>query len=163
MYDQEEEGGTGNANENAANLLKPGVYKARALSGVLTESKEGKPQIAVEFEIEGGDRIAWWSGFVSDKAIQYTLNGLRTCGWSNDDLTDLQGITNNEVELVIEHHTYNEKTSARIKYINKPGRAIAKPMEPATAKTFAERMRGAAMKAPKVVPPGELQSDTIPF
>ena len=127
-------------------MLSNGVYRAKAIQGALGETKAGKEQVAVEFEIldEGfhGQRITWF-GYFSEKTMDVTLRALRTMGWQGDDLSDLTGITNNEVSLVVEQEEYEGKWTAKVRWVNSLGGGLGlkAPLAPDRAKTFAARMR----------------------
>lgn len=127
-------------------MLENGVYRARASSGALGETKGGKEQVAVEFEVldDGfhGQRITWF-GYFTDKTTEGTLRALRTMGWRGDDLSDLGGIQDNEVSLVVEQEEYEGKWTAKVRWVNAIGGGVGlkAPLSPDKAKAFAARMR----------------------
>src|SRR5262245_48948220 len=96
---------------NRAPRLPKRHYRARALHSALGRARNGREQIAVEFQIldEGfeSERITWY-GYFGDEGrgtrtpTQITVEALRNCGWVGDDLSDLSGIDANEVALVVE-------------------------------------------------------------
>ena len=95
--------------------------------------------------VETGETITWY-GFFTEKTEDRTLEALRHCGWEGDDLSDLRGITSNEVYVVIEHETNDEgETHARVRWVNSgAGGALAMKatMDRAAATAFAQRMKG---------------------
>ena len=115
------------------------------------------PQVIVQFEIiehetTAGRRIFWF-GFLSDKAAEYTLKNLRTCGFVGDDLASvLTQPINNIVQLSIEHQEYDGKASARVAFINSPyaGIKIAKPMVGADLARFAATLKAKLKGIPVV-------------
>jgi hypothetical protein len=115
------------------------------------------PQVIVQFEIiehpeMAGKRI-YYFGFMSDKAVEYTLKNLRTCGFVGDDLSQvLTQPINNIVQLTIEHQEYDGKTSARVAFINPPfaGIKIAKPMVGADLARFAATLKAKLKGIPAV-------------
>lgn len=134
-------------------MLDKGYYRARALGGEFGySSKKGTEQVAVEFEIldesHQGERITW-IGFFTDKTTERTMESLRICGWKTDDVTDLQGITDNEVQLVIDHETFEGKERAKVQWVNRPssGFQMKSTMNADQKKAFAQRMKGAAVKS----------------
>lgn len=130
--------------------IADGVYRARAVVGALGETQGGKEQMAVEFELmdsEGvvGPHITWF-GYFTEKTTEHTLRALRTCGWRGDDLSNLDGIQENEVSLVIQNETYEGKTRPKVQWVNAPGGAglgLKAPLAPDRAKSFAAKMRAA--------------------
>lgn len=128
--------------------IPDGVYAARAISAALGETKGGKPQIAVEFELtdvpDGTRPHRTWYGNFTDATQDRTIESLRVCGWTGDDLTDVQ--VSADVSLVIETEEYEGKARQKIQWVNRPeGLALAKRMEPNAAKAFAESMKGQIM------------------
>lgn len=128
-------------------MIPVGKYKARATEGGLGLTKGGREQVAVAMSIVDGDQagnsLTWFGHFTPDTTSR-TLESLRHLGWKSDDLSDLDGILDNEVEIVVEHDVYNGKTSAKIAWVNRLGTGLAlkERLDPAAAKAFAARMRG---------------------
>jgi hypothetical protein len=127
-------------------MLENGNYRARAIQGVLSETKGGKEQVAVEFELldEGfvGQKITWY-GYFTEKTWERTIKSLRACGWYGDDISQLDGLSANEVSLVVEREEYEGKVRAKVQWVNSLDGGIAvAPMAPERAKRFAQTMRG---------------------
>lgn len=124
--------------------LTPGKYRARARQWAWGISSKDNEQLAILFEFLDypGVTMTAYRSF-TDEAFDYSIAALRTCGWQGDDFEDLTGLDANEVQLVLENDTYEGKTELKIKYINSTGGiALKKAMEPASLKTFAQRMKG---------------------
>lgn len=121
------------------------VYRAKAKSWGLGETKSGAEQVAVEFSIltEGAAETSLtWHGYFSEKTFDRTIQSLRYCGWSGDDMTNLEGLDANEVDIVVEDEEYEGKTFAKVQWVNKPGGLQLKaPMAEEKAKAFAASMR----------------------
>jgi len=105
--------------------LEPGTYTARCIDAQLGETKKGTPQIVLEFEVVGdnawaGSRITAYC-FLTEAAMDRSLESLRYCGWRGADLSDLSGVMDNDVELVVKDETYEGKTFPRVQWINRPG------------------------------------------
>jgi hypothetical protein len=129
--------------------LVPGTYAARAIEADLGETSKGDPQVAVLLQVVdeafAGETITWFGSF-TDKAKPFTFAALRTLGWSSDDVSDLTGVTDNEVKVVLEEDTYDGKTRLRVKWINRlGGLALKTPMSADRKKAFAAQMRGDAI------------------
>ena len=88
-------------------------------------SKEKQtPQVCVTFEIlrgpDAGQRISWM-GYFTDKSTKRTLEALRICGFEGDDLDKFADQhPTNEVQIVIEHETYDGKARAKVAWVNDP-------------------------------------------
>jgi hypothetical protein len=143
-------------------LLEPGTYRARAITGELGYTAKGDEQVAVSFEIidQNGFRITWYGSFSAEisanakkSPIERTFEALRTCGWQGDDISDLTGIEQNEVEVVVEINEWEGKESNRIKWVNAPGSGLAlkNVMPPEAKKAFAARMKGQAIASRKAL------------
>jgi hypothetical protein len=127
-------------------MLRAGKYRARATSATLGETKTGKEQVVVRFALldEGFEEqsITWFGVFATEKMSRRILEGLRACGWRGDDVGDLSGVTDNPVEIEVEHETWNGRTSARVKWVNPlGGGAVVTPMSPERTRAFAARMK----------------------
>lgn len=121
------------------------TYRAKAKSAALGESSKGNEQVAVEFQVltEGAshDTLIWY-GYFTDATVDRTIQSLRYMGWEGDDLSNLQGIDKNEVDLVVEDETYEGQTFAKVQWVNKPGGlALKAPLSPERAQSFAAKMR----------------------
>ena len=133
-------------------MIQPGTHRARALSGGLGYTSGGKEQVGIDFQIlEGehqGEHITWW-GYFTDATTDKTIEALRICGWEGDDLCDLSGIQNNDVDLVVQAKEFtNARTGevregVEVRWVNKPsGLQMRDKMDAAAAKDFAQKMRG---------------------
>lgn len=136
-------------------LLPVGRYLARAVDAALSETKTGKVQVVVRFELldEGyeGHSVMWYGVFATESMSRRIIEGLRACGWYGDDLSDLSGVYDNQVEVEVEHSTWEGRTSARVRWVNEVGGSLrVTPLAPDRARAFAARMRHltAATKPP---------------
>lgn len=129
-------------------MLNEGKYMGRAVNWTLARSsKKGTPEVAIAFDVFGDDGHVvanrTFHGYLSDDVFPRTIEVLRVCGWTGDDLSNLTGLDQNEVELEIRHEEYEGKVSDRIAFVNQPGRiAVQNPMDEVDAKSFAAQMRG---------------------
>lgn len=126
-------------------MIEPGRHKARAISAELGYTSTGKEQVAVAFEVDGGQRITWF-GYFTDKTADKTLDGLMAAGWQGDDLRDLSTVGSQDCEIVVEHENDNDgQPRARVRWVNRLGNGVVtlkQPMSDAQRASFAERMRG---------------------
>jgi len=110
------------------NEMENGTYPARATGDAKWGlSQNNNAQISVLFRISKGPfegAYAGWIGtFAEGKATEIAINALRAMGWKGMDPTaDLDGITDNEVDLVIEMAVSNSgNVYPQVKYVNRPG------------------------------------------
>ena len=144
-------------------MIDAGKYKARAAKGELSESGTKKtPCIAVEFQLLDTGEFIWWYGYLTEKTETRTLESLQHAGFAGADIAgDLmaQGLGSRDVELVIEHETYEGKTRARVQWVNSADGGGGSAMPDDKKAAFAARMRGKLLAmggrdAPAAAPAG---------
>ena len=127
-------------------MMQPGRYKARAFDAELTQTRTGKEQIAVHFRIsEGahqGEMIAWYGYTNTPASAKRTFEALRACGWAGQDLSNLEGLDSQEVELVLAQEEYEGRRRIQVRWVNSLARRGGRPMTEAEKKAFAARMKG---------------------
>lgn len=157
-------------------MIAEGKYKGRGVLGEngkplaqLSKSKDkGTPGVQVIVEITEGEHAGLrlrWDGWLTDGgptggAAQRTLESLRHLGWQGELLTDLTGIDQNLVEIVVEHETRDvddngeikSKKFARAVWINRIGGGAKindeARMGDTDAKALAQRFRSLARGVP---------------
>jgi hypothetical protein len=131
-------------------MIAAGKYEAIAIqsSQVTQNEKSGKEEIRVLFQLDpaedgkGGETITWY-GYFTEKTAERTLESLRYMGWAGDDVTDIQGLDKNKVQLVIEHDEYQGKTKAKVAWVNRLQAVyMGTPMGGDAKASFAKRMKG---------------------
>jgi hypothetical protein len=144
--------------------LTPGQHRARAVKAELGFTQTGKEQIAITFELLDlpGQRITYYGMFITEilgkakrSQCDQTMEAMRNCGWKTDDVTDPQGISDNEVELVIDTDTNQRGESRlRVKWVNSPtaGSALKTVMPAAQKGAFAAKMKAAALASRAKMP-----------
>lgn len=145
-------------------VIQDGNYRGRAVGpGVLMESKEKKtPSVLVKCQLlDYPETFLYWNGWLTDAAQERTIESLRHCGWRGTDITDITFPEDNEVILVVKTEEYEGKRHSKVAFINGTRAKVESNMDPASAKAFSERMRGAllAYDAKNPQPP----TDDIPF
>lgn len=146
------------------NMVPEGTWRARGVTAALGYTSQDGEQAGVEivFSPDQGEdvdgRHMTWYGSFSEKAEVHTLKALRAFGWSNDDLSNLEGIDTNEVEAVVAHEQdLQGEWRARVRFINPVGSggvAMKTKMSEDQARAFAERMRGRVLALGKASPAG---------
>lgn len=83
--------------------LKPGHYGAKVISYGITKTKNGDPQMLIQFQIIAEDRtshLLTWYGSFKDNARPYTIDALLRCGLKVDNLAVLaDGISSGALDL----------------------------------------------------------------
>lgn len=156
----------------SSNLIKPGKYIAKVVEYGIPETKEGaSPSIALtfEFEVEGVRKQLTYYGYLTSAAAEYTLKNLITAGFKHDRPSMLckpNAFIDKEVQIVVEHETYEGKTRAKIRWINELGAAKWKPLTPEVAAKnfdhFATYIRGLRAELGKAKPQEEPPPPTEP-
>jgi hypothetical protein len=141
--------------------MQAGRYKARATAVALGMTSTGKEQVIVSFQaLDTGEMISWY-GYFSERTWERTVEALRICGWTGDDLTDfeggnLAGIDTHEVEIVVEDEPDMDGVPrSRVRWVNMlrgSGIAVKQPLEGPQLKTFAQQMRGKILSLDKAKP-----------
>lgn len=134
-------------------MIQPGKYRARA-TGIddvsFGVSKQGNLQIAVVFDLLDehvvGQTISWVGTFADGKATDIAIKALEACGWTGEDPTEsLDGITDNEVVLVVENETGDDgKVYSKVSWVNRPGAGRVKFKQPISGQDL--RVFGADIK-----------------
>jgi hypothetical protein len=148
-------------------MIKPGTYRARAIGARFSAASTGTEQIAVDFELLEGEppegRITWW-GFFTPRAQAQTLEALRNAGcvFPADDVTDLTGLGETEVELVvIAEETDSGAQRPRVRWVNRLAGA-GNALEASQRRALATRLRGAVMGSRPTTPPSEGRAARAP-
>lgn len=118
-------------------LIPEGTYVGKVIDYKFAETENGVPLIRLMLEITGGEfdgRIIHKDLYLSEAAWQRSVEMLRDCGWTGDDITDLSGVLNEQrvyFEIVHEMVTDknrnpvidasgNMKYQARVSWVGKP-------------------------------------------
>ena len=129
---------------------KEGRFTGSALEARLCSTKNDKPQVVVSLEVTTGVGndffVINYYGSLVGGATQYTLLALRALGWQGDDVSDLRGITDNEVDVVVKTEVYEGK-SKLVASIFKPGAAFGKDMDDAKKAQIVKDLRAAAIRS----------------
>lgn len=129
-------------------MIEAGMYTARATEAAYGQTSKGTDQVAVDFQITSsqnpqyeGAHITWY-GYLSAAAAERTLEAIIACGCTN--LDTLEGITTNEVQLVIQHEPDLEsRLRARVAFVNKLGGiAMKSRMNEGESRAVAAKWKG---------------------
>lgn len=103
--------------------IAAGTYRGRAIKGSeqYGQTKNGNDQIVIDLNLEDiGEKVSTFLVF-TDKAAEYSLDRLRACGWTGDDLSNLAGIDVNEVEVEVKYEQYNGETKMKVQILTGGG------------------------------------------
>lgn len=156
--------------------IENGTYEATPLpTAALGEAKTGTVCVGVEFEFTGSDgqnhRLPWY-GYFTEKTEERTIESLRFCGWTGNDLADLSEIGQRDVKvsIVVENEEYEGKTRPKVQWVNRSGGLnLSNPLDETKRKAFAARMKGKILEfdqrkgAPAKPVSGQKTSDRAPF
>ncbi len=109
-----------------SDLIPEGTYKARATGGDFGESPEKKSAyVRAGLVITRGDHkgeALAWDGYFSDATAERTIESLKYfgCTFPGGDVTNLEGITANEVSITVKHELSptNGRVFARVAWVN---------------------------------------------
>ena len=159
-------------------MINVGTHKARACAAEFGTSKtKGTFCVEVDFQITDGPNAGehiTWAGYFTENSTKRTLESLRYCGcqFPGGDLMNLEGISDQEISLVVEHEDYTtehgeQKTRAKAQWVNRAGGGFfATKLEGDARAAFAKRMKGellAVMQAnplPKTQPAAQRPAPT---
>lgn len=156
-------------------MIEPGRYRARATGAEMGFTNAGKEQIAISFDLldKPGQRVTWYGMFTTEitgnarvSQCDRTMESLRHCGWNTDDLSDLAGITDNEVDLTIDTETdLQGQPRSRVKWVNAAGSggpALKNVMPDVAKRSFAAKMKAAALASRAKAQPSNGQRKAAP-
>ncbi len=143
-------------------MIEAGSFLSKAVSPIAwQQSTTGKSdQVSVRVQLlEGKDagQVIVWRGFMSDKAIERTLEALENMGWDGESDDSVKSGTT--FVSVVQHEEYEGQTRARIAFINDPagGGGNYEPM-PEAAKSAAKARLKALASATKAAGNGSAAS-----
>jgi hypothetical protein len=132
---------------------------AKAKSAVLTETKNNREYIAIDFEtMDEPKRVYRWMGFFGDdygkdnlSTTQRTFTQLRACGWKGNDVTDLSSVIGVPCDITIKSEEYNGVPQIKVSFINLLGEGgfKTKPIDATKGKSLA---RSLAAQAAQIKP-----------
>ena len=137
--------------------IAAGTYRGQAIKGSeqYGQTKNGNDQIVIDLNLlDIGEKVSTFLVF-TDKAAEYSLDRLRACGWKGDDLSNLDGIDANEVEVEVKYEQYNGETKMKVQIITGGGAVKLKDqLDDKGKKAFAAKYRDLAKSvAPKAAAP----------
>ncbi len=124
--------------------IPAGMYKGRAIAGSeqYGVTSKGNDQIVIDVDVPSlGRSLSVFLNF-SENAAQYSIDKLRACGWSGEDLTNLIGLDKNEVDVNVKYESYNGEQKMKVDIFSGGGRVkLESPMDDKQKRAFAARMK----------------------
>ncbi len=134
-------------------------YKGKAITASIGLNKKNTPCVSVSLEIIGGEgshRIKW-DALLTEKAMKYSVKGLRALGWDTDDISDAprQVVERGLIATVeIEHVKWNDKVFPAVRGV---GGYVEAALVPLDARDVGDINKLIKHAAPRV------EGDDIPF
>jgi len=125
-------------------------------------SKSDNPKLCfyVKFKTEHG--TVWGDFYLTDKAAEYTLEKIAAMGYTGGDLPELHDGTvlrGNIVQITVEHDTWNDKTTAKVAFVN-VNNHVGGPTRDENAAASAKAFNAMMRKAQKAQVEND---DDVPF
>jgi hypothetical protein len=101
---------------NDGSMPKPGIYKAKGIEGQeqYGYSSNGNPELIVRLSVPALSRQLSTALYLTPDAYPYSVERLRSLGWEGDDLRNLKGIGQNEVDIQITYEMYDNKMTMKV-------------------------------------------------
>lgn len=149
-----------------SNRIAAGNYRGRAIKGSeqYGQTKNGNDQIVIDLDLlDIGEKVSTFLVF-TDKAAQFSLDRLRACGWTGDDLSKLDGIDANEVDVEVKYEMYQGQEKMKVQIVTGGGAVKLKDqLDDKGKKAFAAKYKDLAKSvaakapaAPKVESTGDI-------
>ncbi len=127
--------------------MQTGTFPARVTDYGIGETQEGEPQVFLTFAVAfptGDETMTKYGSLKEGKGRDFTLKMLLAVGYAGSDLSDLLDGPDGgagpvkigaEAQVVCQEHTWKERTTIQIAFVNRPGAGGAKRADPASART----------------------------
>jgi len=126
--------------------IQQGTYIAKAIKPAALEKspEKGTPCVRVTFKLADGGATIDWVGWLTEKTRDRTVESLEYMGF---DGTDLETVTKNDVQIVIEPEEYEndkgeKKTTMRVKWVNSLGGRGMSALDAAEEQRIRQDLRG---------------------
>jgi hypothetical protein len=103
----------------------------------------GNEQIAIDVHVPELERSFTTFLHFTEKAAPYAIERLRALGWTGDDISNLAGIDQNDVEVQIKYETFENKTRMKVDIVTNGGGRVKleNQMNEQQRRVFAARMK----------------------
>ncbi len=144
--------------------IQAGKYRGRAVAGSeqYGQTKNGNDQIAIDLDLETGERVSTFL-FFSEKAAKYSIQRLRALGWQGSDLADLSGIDLNDVDVEISYDEWEGKQTMKVNIVTGGTVTLDKPLDDKGKRAFAAKFKGLAASMAGAKPANGATKGETPF
>lgn len=128
--------------------IPAGIYSARGIAGSeqYGTTSNGNDQIVVDLTLladadgrEVGEQVSVFLVF-SDKAAPFSIERLRALGWTGTDLSQLDGIDRQEVQVQVKYEEYRGEQKMKVEILTGGGRvALKNQLDASGKKAFAAK------------------------
>lgn len=132
--------------------IEAGIYRARALSGSAQtgHTSNGNEQIVLTLDLlDIGEQVSAFIVF-TDKSAPYSMERLRALGWKGTDLTNLDGIDSNEVNVEVKYEMYQGTEKMKVEIRTGGGVVLKDKMDDKGKRAFAAKYAALAKATPVV-------------
>lgn len=99
--------------------IEPGIYLGRAIAGSeqYGSTSNGNDQIVININLlDLGETVSTFLVF-SDKAAPWSMKRLRALGWTGSDLTNLEGIDSQDVDVEVKYEEYQGEMKMKVQIV----------------------------------------------
>ena len=130
-------------NENEK--IPVGVHRGRVLpnSADYGASSTGTEYVILAVKLLDFGRVVSVYLYLSDKAMPYTIEALRACGWTGDDIFKLDNLDANEVGVSVKYETFDGKERLKTGILGKQRARAENPLGTSDKDALRARVKAA--------------------
>jgi hypothetical protein len=121
--------------------IQAGSYRGKAIAGSeqYGQTSNGNDQVVLDLElIDIGEKVSTFLVF-SDKSASYSIERLRALGWRGNDLSDLSGIDENEVDVGVAYEDYQGEQKMKVQILTGGGVVLKNKLDDKGKRAFAAK------------------------
>ncbi len=135
--------------------IQAGNYRGRGIEGSeqYGTTSNGNDQVVIDLELlDIGEKVSTFLVF-SERAAKYSMERLRALGWSGNDLSNLSGISTNEVEVEVKYEEYQGEQKMKVQIRTNGGRVqLQNQFDDKGRKAFAAKYKALAASTAGAAP-----------
>jgi hypothetical protein len=131
-------------------------YPAKITGYGINSTKAGLAQPYIQFELkdenESLQTVYWQGSLNAGTALEITTKTLLTAGFKGSDIGDLEKpnmFEDKELTIVVEEHTFNDKSRYRVKFVNEKKKKAFAGQLPSIRGELAKKRAEMGVKASK--------------
>ena len=140
--------------------IPAGTYRGKAIAGTeqYGQTSNGNDQIVLDLILtDTGEKVSTFLVF-SEKSAPYSIDRLRALGWKGADLSNLDGIDANEVDIEVKYELYQGDQKMKVQILTGGGVVLKDKLDDKGKRAFAAKYASLAKSAPVVSSSPERQS-----